>query len=67
MDLAVVLPDAAFAGRRAVDLAAELRRAAGPREHGLDLVLFRRSLFESRAGDANALEATVRREGRRLR
>jgi predicted nucleotidyltransferase len=66
IDLAVVLPDDALAGRRGVDLAADLRRAAGPREHGLDLVLFRRSRFEARAGDPNAIEATIRREGVRL-
>ena len=66
IDLAVVLPDADFAGCRATDLVTALRHAAGPREHGLDLVVFRRTLFEARAGDANALEAVVRREGRRI-
>ncbi len=64
LDLAAVLPDAAFVGRRAVDLTAELRRAAGPREHALDLVVFPRSWFEALRGDGSALAATIQREGR---
>jgi predicted nucleotidyltransferase len=55
IDLAVVLPDEALVGRRMVDMVAELRHAAGPREHALDLVLFRRSWFDALAGDASAL------------
>jgi predicted nucleotidyltransferase len=66
IDLAVVLPDSAFVCRRATDVAVALRHAAGTREHGLDLVVFRRFRFAARAGDANALEAVVQREGRRI-
>jgi predicted nucleotidyltransferase len=66
IDLAVVLPDAVIEGRRGRDIAAQLRADAGPREHGLDLVVFRRSWFEALRDDPTALEATVRREGRVL-
>lgn len=66
IDPAVVLPDAAFAGRRTVDVVTDLRHAAGPREHAPDVVAFPRSTFEALAGDPPALAASVRREGRRL-
>ncbi|MBY0330707.1 MAG: nucleotidyltransferase domain-containing protein [Acetobacteraceae bacterium] len=66
IDLAVVLPDAAFEDRRMIDVVTALRHAAGPREHALDVVAFRRSWFDAMAGDPSALAATVRREGRRL-
>ncbi|MBX9702140.1 MAG: nucleotidyltransferase domain-containing protein [Acetobacteraceae bacterium] len=66
IDLAVVLPDTAFEGRRMVDVVTALRHAAGPREHALDVVAFRRSWFDAMAGDPSALAATARREGRVL-
>ena len=66
VDLAVVLPDAALKAKREVEIVTELRQAAGRKEHGLDLILFRRSWFDAMAGDGSALAATVRREGRVL-
>jgi predicted nucleotidyltransferase len=66
IDLAVVLPDAALAARRRSEVVAELRRAAGPREHDLDLVLFEASRFARMRGEPNGLEAVVQREGMRL-
>ena len=66
IDLAVVLPDAAFVGRRTVDVVTDLRHAAGPRDHALDVVAFPRSAFEALAEDPSALAATVRREGQLL-
>jgi predicted nucleotidyltransferase len=64
IDLAVVLPNASLAGRRLVDVTTELRHAAGPREHALDLVVFSRSWFDALKGDGSALAATVQREGK---
>lgn len=66
IDLAVVLPDAAFEGTRPADMVVQLLRDAGPRDRALDVVLFRRSGFEALRDDPSALEATVRREGRLL-
>ncbi len=64
IDLAVVLPDAAFEGRRQIDVMTQLRTDAGRSDHAFDVVAFRRSFFDLMRGDGSALAATVQREGR---
>lgn len=66
IDLAVVLPDAALEGRRAVDVSVELRRLAAPRDYDLDLLVYPASRFARRRDWENGLEATIQREGRRI-